>query len=440
MKNTTLRHYQQEAVDKALLAYSNNHRGFLCGDKMGLGKTIVALQIAENLPKKWNMIGVVCPAFLISKWRREILNRCDDDREYKFALYSYSDISDPSILAQAKSVNYDLIIFDEVHYSKSYKSARTLATLYHTPKDENGNITQGIHIQADKLLGLSGTWPPNDVGDCYTWFFACRSPLAPHGYEDFCREFAKSARRNNYGFKASGFKSNARWMEYFPPTFIGRDIDDVSDEIPEGLRVDFPIDIPKTVERAEIKLFGRILDDPVLIEKAIAAAPSFDQLTEFRKMQGLAKVHAVIDYALEAWEENEKKLLIFAYHTEVAEKIAAALVKKKLPVTLITGVNTTPDDRDAITQKLNNMAESVIVATIDSLKEGVDITGFSLTLFAEIDWRAWALEQCEGRTRRIGQEKNVRWVYFFFEKGVDKMMRKKIDEKNKLAEAVRGTA
>jgi len=31
-------------------------------------------------------------------------------------------------------------------------------------------------------------------------------------------------------------------------------------------------------------------------------------------------------------------------------------------------------------------------------------------------------------------------VYFFFEKGVDKMMRKKIDEKNKLSIAVRGTA
>jgi late competence protein required for DNA uptake (superfamily II DNA/RNA helicase) len=176
------------------------------------------------------------------------------------------------------------------------------------------------------------------------------------------------------------------------------------------------------------------------MQKAIEAAPSFDQLIEFRKMQGLAKVHAVIDYTLEAWGSDEKKLLIFSYHTEVAEKIATELTKKKLPVTLITGVNTDPDERDTITQKLNNVAESVIVATIDSLKEGVDVTGFSLTLFAEIDWRAWALEQAEGRTRRIGQEKNVRWVYFFFDCGVDKMMRKKIDEKNKLAAAVRETA
>ncbi|MFA5413835.1 MAG: DEAD/DEAH box helicase [Patescibacteria group bacterium] len=430
MKNTTLRHYQTEAVDKALAAYAAGHRGFLCGDKMGLGKTIIALQIAEKLPKKYNMIGVVCPAFLVPKWRREILNRCNDKRKYKFALYSYSEISDPLILAQAKSVNYDLIIFDEVHYGKSYKAARTVATL----------CKQGVHVVADKLLGLSGTWPPNNIADCYQWLKASNSPLAPRGYEDFAREFAANCHRNNYGLQVSGFKPNARWFEHFPPVYIGRTIDDVTDEIPDGLRVDFPIDIPKTIEKAEVKLFGRIIDDPDLIEKAIAAAPSFDQLTEFRKMQGLAKVHAVLDYCLEAWEENEKKLLIFSYHQEVAEKIAAALIKKKLPVTLITGTNTTPDERDAITQKLNSVDESVIVATIDSLKEGVDITGFSLTLFAEIDWRAWALEQAEGRTRRIGQEKNVRWVYFFFEKGVDKMMRKKIDEKNKLSTAVRGTA
>ena len=430
MKATILRHYQQAAVDKALAAYQNGHRGFLCGDKMGLGKTIVALQIAESIPKKYDMIGVVCPAFLVPKWRREILNRCDDDREYKFALYSYSEISDPSILAQAKSVHYDLIIFDECHYAKSYKAARTVATLG----------SRGVHTVACRLLGLSGTWPPNNIADCYQWLKASKSPLAPRGYEDFAREFAASAYRNQFGLQVSGFRPNARWNRHFPPVYIGRTIDDVTDEIPEGLRVDFPIDIPKTIEKAEIKLFGRIIDDPVLMEKAIEAAPSFDQLTEFRKMQGLAKVHTVIDYALEAWEENEKKLLIGTYHAEVAEKIAAALTKKKLPVTLITGANTTPDERDAMTQKLNDVDESVIVATIDSLKEGVDMTGFSLTLFAEIDWRAWALEQFEGRTRRIGQVKNVRWVYFFFERGVDKMMRKKIEEKTELADAVRGTA
>lgn len=429
MKDTTLRHYQQEAADKALKAYKDAHRGFLCGDKMGLGKTIVALKIAEEIDKKHNLIGVVCPASLVPVWRREIAARCDDDRQYKFALYSYSEITDISILMQAKSMSYDLIIFDEVHYAKSYKAARTIAAL-----DENG-----IHIAADRLLGLSGTWPPNNIGDCFMWFKASRSPLAPHGFEYFCREFAAHVKRDGYGLKVSGFRPNERWYEHFAPVYIGRCMDDVTNEIPEGLRIDYVVDVPSVIEKAEIKLFGRIIDDPDLMQKAIEAAPSFDALTEFRKMQGLAKVKTVTEYVLDAWENNEKKMIIFAYHHEVASKIFENLTKKKLPCILITGVNTKPEDRDAIVQAANKDEECIIVATIDSLREGVTATGFSLTLYAEIDWRAWALEQTEGRTRRIGQTKAVRWVYFFFAKGVDKMMRKKIEEKKELAAAVRGT-
>lgn len=430
MKETILRHYQQEAVDKALLAYKNGHRGFLIGDKCGLGKTIEALKIAEDLPKIHNLIAVVCPAFLVPVWRREIAARCDDDRLYKFALYSYTEITNPLALANAKSVQYDLIIFDEAHNAKSYKAQRTVATL--GPK--------GIHTAGDKLLALSGTWPPNNISDCYTWLHSTRSELTKGGFETFCREFAASAFRNNFGLQVSGFNPTPRWNENFAPVFIGRDIDDVTDEIPEGLRIDSVVEIPAAVEKAEIKLFGRLIDSPELMARALEAKPSFDAITEFRKMQGGAKVKFVEEYALNAWENGEKKMIIFAYHTEIAERIFSDLTKKRLPAVLVTGENTKPEDRDAITQAGNAAEEMVIVATIDALKEGVTATGFTLTLFAEMDWRAWALEQCEGRTRRIGQKSAVRWVYFFFPKGVDKMMRQAIGEKQKLAKKVRATA
>lgn len=42
-----------------------------------------------------------------------------------------------------------------------------------------------------------------------------------------------------------------------------------------------------------------------------------------------------------------RKLDYYKRLSEAAEKIAASLIKKKLPVTLITGMNTTPDGRDA---------------------------------------------------------------------------------------------
>lgn len=429
MKNTTLRHYQQEAVDKALSFYSAGGRGFLCGDKCGLGKTVVALKVAEEMPKKHNMVCIIAPAFVVPKWKREIMARCDDDRDYKFAVYSYSEISDINILRQAVSVRYDLIIFDEVHYAKSYKAARTIATL--------GD--RGVQLAADKLLGLSATVPPNNISDCYQWLKASKSPIAHGGFETFCHEFGASCYRDQFGLHVTGFKPNEKWMQYFPPSYIGRCVDDVTSEIPDGLRVDSVVDMSKAIEKAEMKLFGQIIDDPELMQKAIEAQPSFDALTEFRKMQGMAKTAEVINYTLEAWESGEKKILIFAYHQEVAEKITTALIKKKLPVILITGQNTAAEDRDNILQEENKKDESIIVATIDSLREGVDATGFTLTLFAEIDWRAWALEQCEGRTRRIGQTQNVRWVYFFFARGVDKMMRGKIKEKSELASAVRAT-
>ena len=433
MKNTVLRNYQQKAVNKTMALFDTKEHGngFLCGDDVGLGKTVVGLKVAEEIEKKHNIIAVVCPAFLKPKWRREILEKSDDDRKYKFAIYAYTDLTDLPTLLQSMTVRYDLIIFDEVHYGKGYKSARTVVTL-----GENG-----IHKVGTKLLGLSGSFPPCDIGDAFTWFKAAKSPLATHGYEEFCREFAESCYRNQYGLvKPRGFKANDRWNEHFPPAFIGRAVTDpeVAKDMPKGISIDFIVDIPSTIEKAEIKLFGRILDDPDLMEKAIEASPSFDVITEFRKMQGLAKSHAVIDYALNAWANGETKILIFAYHHEIAEKIFDALNKKHKPVILVTGTNTDPDERDAIVQRENKKCESIIVATIDALKEGIDADGFSLTLIAEMDWRAWALKQICGRTQR-GKLRVIRWVFFFFERGVDEMMRKKIDEKNKLSIAVRGT-
>ena len=67
LQNIDPLHYQREAADKALAALTDpphkGVRGFFVGDKMGLGKTVEALMIADELPKTENLIAVVCPAF-----------------------------------------------------------------------------------------------------------------------------------------------------------------------------------------------------------------------------------------------------------------------------------------------------------------------------------------------------------------------------------------
>lgn len=425
----TLKNYQKTAVDKASTAFSQGARGFLIGDKMGLGKTIEALAIAEALPKKHNLIAVVCPAFVAPKWRREIAEKAESKREYKFCVFTYSELSEKTNLINALRSRYDLIIFDEVHYAKSHKAERAQATL--------GD--KGLHIVADKLLGLSGTWPPNNISDCYLWFKATQNPLAHGGFENFCRAHAAYCERTQFGLQVRGFRDSELFRQNFDPFFIAREIDDVTDEIPNGLRLDEPQDITAALEKAEIKLFGGVYDDAELIEKALETTPDFSRIAEFRKNQGLAKVAAVVDYAIEAREEFQKQI-IFCYHHEVADAIFEKLGKKKIPCVKITGLNTSAEERDDILQEANKADDMTIVATIDSLREGVDATGFNLTLFAEMDWRPWALEQAEGRTRRIGQTKNVRWVYFYFSQGVDKAMRQAVAVKGAAIKKIRGVA
>lgn len=418
---------QTIAVDKALAAFAAGHRGFLLGDKMGLKKTGTSLQIDELLPRKHNLSAIVCPAFIAPKWRREIETKTEAKRKYKYVVYTYSELTDPAALANAMRHHYDLIIFDEVHYAKSYTSQRTEATLGRG----------GLHLAADRLLGMSGTWPPNNVADMFTWFRASENELAANGFESFCREHAEFCERNKFGLQVRGFKNSDKFRALFDPVFIGRKTFAEPGEIPEPVRLEEIVTPAKALERSELEIFGDFIDDADLIEKALETMPSFDRIAEFRKQQGRAKVAPVVEYVLEQREEFPKQI-IFCFHEEIAEAIAAKLRARKCRVVVIHGKNTDPEERDAILIAENKEKESFIVATVGALKEGVDAETFDLMIFAENDWRGYVMEQCEGRLRHEAYPRQVRYVRFAFPRGVDKAMSRTVKEKKLVEDKVRG--
>lgn len=446
LQNIEPLHYQREAADKALAALTHPlHKGvtgFFIGDKMGLGKTVEALIVADELPKTENLIAVVCPAFLVPKWRREITEKCPVNRKYRFVVESFSSLTDEATLRKFCARRYDLIIFDEAHYFKSHKAKRTEAAEW--------AAKAGRH-----LLALSGTWPPNNVGDTYTWFRMVFNPLAACSFESFVYRYAKYAKRSPVGLLQEGFTDDEMmlkiWREYFDPFYIGREIDDVSDEIPDGLRLFEIVEMPKDLDKEERQLFGEllaaaghsphdldfILSNEDYFQLILATVPDFSRLAEFRKRQGFTKIPAALDWLVEARAEKSK-ILVYCYHKEVAEKFAAECKKKKMPVRVVHGSNSDAAEREQILHAAQQEDDIVLVVTIDAAREGVDLIGFDTTLFVEYDWRPWALEQAEGRTRRVGQTQNVRWVYMTFDKGIDKAMRKKVNSKTKTIAAIKG--
>ena len=442
MLTVELRNYQKVAVKKALTAYAKGARGFLIGDKMGLGKTIEALAIADILPKRHKLILIVAPTALLEKWRHEVRARVYDGRDYEFCFVSYSELADPQKRAAHTNSRYDLIIYDEVHYAKSYKAQRTQGSLYCYKKINPPPVS---HC-ADRLLGLSGTWPPNAITDCYTWLRATGNPIAQNGFEAFANRYSAYVYRSPQGWtKYSGMKNIEEFHKAVAPFFIARDIDDVTDEIPSGVRIIEYLKPSKAVLRQEMAIveliereFGdlqSVFADDNLLERALETFPDFSRIAEFRKLQGRTKVASVIEHVTNDILSEVKKVLIFCYHIEIAETYRVEFSKHTTCVKIDGSVP--PEKRFEILQRVRDMDECVLVCTLDAVREGFDLIDFSVSVFAEIDWRSWVLEQAEGRTRRLGQLKNVRWVYFVFDSGIDSAIMKTVEKKKSLAESIR---
>ena len=61
--------------------------------------------------------------------------------------------------------------------------------------------------------------------------------------------------------------------------------------------------------------------------------------------------------------------------------------------------------------------------------EGINLTAANIVMMAELDWTPSLMAQCEARSRRIGQDKDVHVFYFTCEKTLDEYIWPKIEEK-----------
>jgi SWI/SNF-related matrix-associated actin-dependent regulator of chromatin subfamily A-like protein 1 len=147
-------------------------------------------------------------------------------------------------------------------------------------------------------------------------------------------------------------------------------------------------------------------------------------LTALRREAALAKIPAVKDW-VEPLVESGERVIFFAYHRDVVDKLAKALPGD---VATITGDTPAPARR-AILDSLDK--HDFLVATMDSTGYGVD--GIQLhashVAFIELDWTPTKHEQCEGRLHRIGQTNPVNSWYFVATNTLDRVVMDILDRK-----------
>ena len=404
-----LRDYQRAAVERMLSMKGN----ILLADEPGLGKTITTIAYINAM--RFRQVIIVCPASLRLNWQAE-LNRWLDYRP-DVAVLSYEALVKHPVSAASQPDR--LIVFDEAHYLKNPKAKRTKAAL---------------KLKHDKILFLTGTPVVNRPIDLYPILALSGAKLTRMEYgKYFCagKLVQVGWRPSRWVWDFSGASNveelNAALREHL---MIRRTKAEVLSELPSKVRQVMELDVPngespglQRVLTAAYNSFtgaaGEIGEEKV----------DFEELSSARKELGELKLPYVVSYLKDTLLEEVDKVVVFAYHKEIIDKLCDAL-KSFIPVKLYGGMSDFQKN-ESVVRFQSDPSVRVFIGQITAAGTGLTLTAASTVLFAELDWVPGNVTQAEDRCHRMGQRDTVRIVHLVLRNSVDgRMVRALVDKQN----------
>lgn len=403
-----------QRVGAAFLDQANG-RALLC-DQMGLGKTWQALGYSEK--HKYRTI-IICPAHLMSNWRREIMQLTGEEpyvavghrpkkwdfeafliKKPRFTIVNYhsagkrihhsEEVTDERgrKLGEEKieeawpwidfinQSGFDLAIIDESHYIKNVDSHRS----------------RGIRgLTVPRVVCLTGTPVLNRPGELW----APLSLIAPGKFPDYSNFVARYTGRDGSAKNVSELRSTLR------PLMIRRTKADVLKELPplnrmwqwhelgEEARAKYQEVLVRGLYR-ELESFG---------SEASNVTSILAQIMRLKQICAQDKVEQTADLAVELYDsgefsENRGKVIIFTQFVPVANAIKTRLNPESV---LMTG-QIARAERDGIEEKFQNDPNvHFLVATWQVAGEGLNLTAADFVIFNDLFWTPGAHKQCEER-------------------------------------------
>lgn len=397
----------------------------LIADEMGLGKTIQSLAWLQ-LHQEIRPCIVVCPASVKYNWEREI-KECIPNQKTE-VLSGKTPYPLLNIENTIYIINYDIlsgwvatllykhpqvIILDEVHYTKNAKTQRT-------------KTVKQLVKKINYIIALSGTPITNQPIE----FFNILSILNNRVWNNWWRYAQKycAPKHNGYGWDFSGASNTEELNRLLKQTvMIRRKKEDVLKDLPPKTRVVIPLDIINTKEYREAK--------KEFLRWARSPHSGADSLVEIEKLKQLAvrgKITQCINWITDFINTGEK-LVVFTTHTEILNKIYTTFER----ITVKLDGSTPPKQRPKIISKFqNNDKIRLFVGNIKAAGEGITLTASSNTCFLELAWTPAAHDQAEDRVHRIGQKDAVTAWYLLGKDTIEEKIAKLLDRKRKILDMV----
>ncbi len=410
--------------------------------------TLVAIAVQQTLK---NNCLVICPSYLTSNWKKEILKwakkgtqitvfkkgseiyePCDSD----FVVISYDLVQKADHLFEWA----DMLVCDEVHHLKSIAAKRT--QFIHKQIYENS--VPRVHL-------LSGTILKNRVQEHY-------SPLAIMYYSPH-KEKIKGAKDFGTFIKVDAHKSEPKFLDRFEDEISFADYFSFRREYKvrvtdkrgrtysmavakwEGLRN--VAELKKYRKGKYIRVKATNKDLPPVSYKRILISESKDQALldafdsyfneegtgsvrpDIKVAAAMKKVPFTIKY-VEDLLTSVECVLVYSDHVEPIKAIAAHF---KVPA--ITSKTMTAKKRSILADEFQAGKGTILCATIGCLKEGKDLFRSKDIVFNDLCWVSGDMRQVINRVRGLG-EKEPRSCHFMFGSPQDEKIWDALEEKQRV--------
>ena len=458
----TYRPYQLAGI-----AYAMKRKVTLIADSMRLGKTIQAIGVANKM--KARRILVVCPAIAKINWCRELekwlvepltIGYCEGDNNpfAEVTVINYDILS--RHIDWINRQPWDLVVFDESKALMNDQSFRTKVCFggrvkLKEPDPRTKRKTYDFpKIEGRRVLMLDGTpiytRPINIFTSCKrAGLFANRLWFGLR----YC-----AGKKNGFGWDFDGGSHLDELQALMRSHFmVRRERADVVDDIPpiretivlpssgleELVEAELSV-VQNNIAQFEALVSGQLSDaetDSMLAQLAPLAGEEliYDQeadasimsvagmLSTARRELAERKCGMVIEHVKTQLDGGEPKVILFAHHRSVVERL-----HKAFPGSVMVRGGMTPAKRQAAIDRFNTDPKCrLFVGNIQSAGQAINLSVADLVIFAELSWVPAEMDQAEERAWDVEKTRPVTIQRLVVQDSLDERMAKVLERRQK---------
>lgn len=397
--------------DYQLTSYNwlKQNKKIILADSPGCGKTHPAIFAAKDIQ---GLKLIVCPAYLSVQWEVE-LNNCNEtdivmingsvpvterlrlfDEKHLWTITSYEMFLRNGWLERFIK-HFSVAIFDEAHRLRNRNSKRTVAAIEFCKTVPNAYF-------------LTGTPLVNNGGDIFP-LLKIIDKKKFSSYWKFVNEHCYTT-TNPFEVVVGKPRNKEEFNKLLQPYMLRRELKEVLPNIPDVVEKIIYIDLSAST-RKEYTTLKKEYKITHLTEEERRV--SFAGLaSELRGLTFNNKIEALKDLIEDIPQEDN--IVIFTWHRELCNRLKSELVNSQ-------GFNGSDkiEFRQDIIKLFQKNSFRILIATLATLTEGVNLQNANTAVFLEHDWLSVTQEQAIARLHRRGQDNTVKIYHIVTRNTID---------------------